>query len=499
MIKVNRFFYCVLLISLFFACSKDESTVENPLNDENFILNFELPINGQSIQGSINDTSNTIVFNTQNANLDNLTPFITISTKSNITPSGTAPQNFSSPVSYIVTAENGDERTYEVTINNTTLNGNNELIYFSLNINGEDIIGEIDEDNKTVTFNVAGAILEGLTPTLEISESATVSPSPETPQDFNNIIAYTIIASDGTPSVYRIIVNNRPLSDENSITFFSVSDGNTTSEASIDEESGIISFNFGELDRSNLTTEITIPEYAEIAPEIGIAQDFTEPIIYEVTAENGDKKVYKVIANLPRVNNIGGFNFPAKLFVGAEMSVSGRFLDMSIPGASLALYNGNATYDLEIDENNNSYSGLIQNSYIVLTVPDNIPTYENYQLLYRANGLEILSELTVDIKHEDAPSPLMVDKNQYRYNDELVITGENLSEYIAIPAPNASIYLMNPYGSQIQVNDNKTELRVILDIRQLFPSYFGDAERETTIIILDAERRRGRTIQANFY
>jgi hypothetical protein len=77
--------------------------------------------------------------------------------------------------------------------------------------------------------------------------------------------------------------------------------------------------------------------------------------------------------------------------------------------------------------------------------------------------------------------------------------GENLTTYIAIPAPNGSIYLMDPRGSDISVNENSTEMRVVLDIRQLFPSYFGDPEQLREIFILDEERRRGRSIEANFY
>ena len=495
--------YLIKIIVLFaiISCGKDEESLDTPLSDENYILNFELSINGNSTQGSINDVSKTIVFNTKNADLDNLTPRITISSKSEITPSSSTAQDFNFPVFYTITAENGAKRTYEVIVNDETilLTDENKLLSFKLTINEEQKTGIINDEEKTVTFNVAGANLENLTPTLEISKHATIDPSPEEPQDFNQIVPYTILASNGEPAVYRVIVNNRPLNAETDISFFSVSNGITVSEATIDEESGMISFNYGDLDRSSLTTEITIPEHATIFPEVGSAQDFTNPVIYEVTAENGDKKQYTIIANLPKITNIGGFNFPAKLFVGAEMGVSGQFLDTSIAGASLSLHDGNNTYDLRIDTNTNQYNGLIQNSYILVTIPNTIPTNESYQLLYRANGLEILSELTVDIKQENAPLPLTVDKDQYRYNDELVITGQNLTDHIAIPAPNGSIYLMNPWGSQIEVNDQKTELRVILDIRQLFPSYFLDPERETTIIILDSERRRGRTIQANFY
>ena len=120
-------------------------------------------------------------------------------------------------------------------------------------------------------------------------------------------------------------------------------------------------------------------------------------------------------------------------------------------------------------------------------------------MVYEANGIKVISIPTVDIKMENSPRPISVDKDQYRYNDELIMTGENLTPYIAIPAPNGSIYLMDPRGSDISVNENSTEMRVLLDIRQLFPSYFGDPEQLREIFILDEGRRRGRSIEANLY
>ncbi len=492
--------YCWAFI-FFLGCSKDEGVVEVPLSSENYILNFELPINGELIQGDIIDASKKIMFNTQNAELANLTPHITISSKSKISPSESSVQDFSSPIFYTVTAENGEERNYEVIVNDETviLTDENKLLSFKLNINGEEIIGLIDEEEKTVTFNVAGADLNNLTPTFEISEHATVNPGPGEAQNFNEIVSYTILASNGSPAVYRVIINNRPLSTKNNITFFSVRNGDTVSEAKIDEQSGIIWFDFGDLDRSHLTTEITIPEYATISPEIGDIQDFSNPVTYEVTAENGEKKEYRVIANFPRVERIGAFSNPAKFFVGATFNIQGAFMDADAPDAQIYLYDGSNKFPIEILETTNYENGLMRVFNVRGSIPELTPTNENYKVVYEANGIEVVSEFTVDIKQENAPLPLSVDKNQYGYNDELVMLGENLTTYIAIPAPNGSTYLMDPRGSQIQVNEEKTELRVVLDIRQLFPSYYLDPERETTIYILDAERRTGRTIKANFY
>lgn len=491
--------YLYIAAVFFLSCSKDESAVETPLSNENFVLNFELSIDGEFMQGSINEASNTVVFNIQNANVGNITPSITISAKSDIVPSGTVPQDFSSPVYYTVTAENGDERTYEVIVNNTILNGDNQLISFNLNINGEDIGGIINEDDRTVTFNVAGADLDNLKPTLSIPERATISPDPEESQDFDEVVSYTILASDGTPAIYRVIVNNRVLSGENSITFFSATDGTVVSEASINDESGVISFDFGGFDKTNLTPTIEMSEYATISPPPDAPQDFTDPVTYTITAEDGTKFEYLVIANLPRVERIGAFSNPAKFFVGATFNIQGAFMDADAPDAQIYFYDGTNKFPIEILETSNYENGLMHVFSVKGLIPELTPTNENYKVIYEVNGIEAVSEFVVDIKEENAPLPLSVDKDQYRYNDELVISGESLTTFIAIPAPNGSTYLMDPRGSDITINENATEMRVILDIRQLFPSYYGDDEEARKIILMDEERRQGRAIDVNLF
>ncbi|KAB7531183.1 hypothetical protein F8C76_06720 [Flagellimonas olearia] len=494
---MKKYLTKTLILFLIIGCSKDEESVEIPLSSENYVLNFELPVNGEFIQGNVNDTSNTIEFNMQNAILENLAPKVTVSAKSTLTPSSSIPQDFNSSIFYTVTAENGNERIYEVIVNNAQLNSENSVLLFELEMNGEPIAGTIDEEEKLIEFNVAGAELTNLKPTVQISEGASIDPSPDIAQDFSRIVPYIITASDGTPVIYRVIVNNRPLSEERNIESFTVTDGTTMVEASIDEELGIITFDFGENDLTDLEAQVSISQYASLSPELNSIQDFTNPVVYTVTAENGEEKEYKVIANMPRITNIGGYSFQPKFFVGAEMSISGSFIDLSLPGSSIYLFDGTNTYPLDIVQYSDYMNGLTENSYINTVIPDATPTYSNYKILYEVNGVQTISSVTVDIKQEDAPLPLTVDKEVYHLNEEMVVTGENLTAYIAIPAPNGSIYLMDPRGSDISVNPEKTNMRVVLDRFPVFPSYYGKEPTETEIWFLE-DGRRGRKITAVF-
>jgi len=490
----------ITALIILFSCSKDEDVVI-PLSSENYILDFKLQVNEEVLSGIINDTNNTISFNSINLKIENAIPKITISAKSTISPRSGQAQNFSFPVSYQVAAEDGSIKTYQVIVNNKNLSEENKIVTFGLLLNNELKKGVIDETEKIIKFDVAGAILKGLVPTVQISNGATISPSLNSPQDFNEEVAYTVISEDGTPAVYRVLVNNRPLSSENQILKFAISDVIVSQDAIVNNETQIISFDFGNRDRTSLIPEITISEYASIVPSAGIAQDFTNPVIYIVTAEDGSKTEYKVIANLPKIDRVGGNNFSAMFFVGANLFISGKFLDTSISGAELYLYDGINKYPLNIvtTENYDVEDIFITVFNIYTTIPESTPTFSQYQVVYENDGEKIFSEFSVDIQQENAPLPLTVDKDKYVYNDELIIIGENLTTSIAIPAPNGSVYVINPGYYDISINSEATEMRVVLKLREFFPSYYGQDERLTEILIFGEGGRRARSIKANFH
>ena len=485
---------------ILFSCTKKDEPLVIPPSSENYILDFRLAVNNNMPSGIIDNANKTISLTTLDTNLENLTPTITISAKSSISPKSGVTQNFSEPVTYEITAEDGSIRVYKVSIENQNINDENQLLSFSLLINGTLTEGTIDQAEKVVNFTTAGADLVNLNPTVQISDNATIAPSPNLAQNFNNGISYTITASDGTPSIYRVQINNRPLRSDNEIINFSVTNGTIESEAIINRESGIISFHYGDLDRTNLTPTFELSEYATISPALEVAQDFTNPVIYTVTAEDGLEFEYQVIANLPKVERIGAYSNPAKFFVGATFSIQGEFMDINTPESQIYFYDGTNKFPIDIIEPSNYENGLVRNFNIVCSIPVSTPTNENYEIVYEGNGIKAVSEFNIDITQENSPLPLLLDKEQYRYNDELILTGENLTAYIAIPAPNSSIYLFDPRGStDISVNADQTEMRTILSIRELFPSYYADGPKITEIVILDEERRKARSIFTEFY
>lgn len=72
----------------------------------------------------------------------------------------------------------------------------------------------------------------------------------------------------------------------------------------IDQDSKTVVLDFPEgTDVSHLTPTIAISTYATVAPESGVAQDFTNPVYYTVTAMNGTTAQYMVTAAVHDIEN----------------------------------------------------------------------------------------------------------------------------------------------------------------------------------------------------
>ena len=80
------------------------------------------------------------------------------------------------------------------------------------------------------------------------------------------------------------------MSDEKNILSFSING----TEGTIDQSLTTVSLELLETDLSNLTPTISVSANAEISPASGVAQDFTSPVTYTVTAGNGSMVTYTV-------------------------------------------------------------------------------------------------------------------------------------------------------------------------------------------------------------
>ncbi|MGS0524799.1 PKD domain-containing protein [Zobellia nedashkovskayae] len=268
-------------------------TVSAPTeSDENAITAFELT--GQT-DVDIDDTTSTITVTVPNGTDLNTAPSVlNVSENATVNPAIGDVQDFSLPVAYTVTAENGD--TQEWTVNTTVLppSGSvaNYITAFSLPEQNSSVI---DTDNHTVTVNVAdGTYLYGQPAELEISQGATIDPLPTAERDFTDPTPYMVTSENGTEQEWIVNVTVSPPtgSGDNAITGFALPVQNS---ADIDTGNNTITVNVPDGTDLNVAPQnLAISLGATISPAIDVVQDFSGQVVYTVTAENNTTKEWTV-------------------------------------------------------------------------------------------------------------------------------------------------------------------------------------------------------------
>ncbi len=202
------------LVLFAIGCSKDDNSAPIiELSGAKNITSFQFlmtdnPALTNHITTSINETSrsiSTVVEGT--TDITALVPNIAVANKATVSPTGA--QDFSKPVVYTVTAEDGSESIYSATISVTQSDSkqiNSFKFLASENVAlSSDIEGIIDENTKTIKTTVPfGTLVIALTPSLEISTSATLALSGQ--QDFSAPVIYSITAEDGSTNSYTVTV-----------------------------------------------------------------------------------------------------------------------------------------------------------------------------------------------------------------------------------------------------------------------------------------------------
>tara|TARA_R110000868_G_scaffold14075_9_gene65763 strand:- start:10581 stop:12125 length:1545 start_codon:yes stop_codon:yes gene_type:complete len=214
--KQYIYVFLAALVMTMASCSKgDGETIQEPAKSNakqitSFVFkaidNDAITLDVTAIINEANKTISATVAN--GTDIKALMPTLVVSDKAITGPSGA--KNFSSPVDYVVSAEDGTSATYSVTVG-IALNSTKEIISFAFRKEDNQLYGDdtvtatIDEENKTITATVsysANAAL--LIPSIVVSSNASVSP--DVSQDFSNPVVYTVTAEDGTTTTYQVLL-----------------------------------------------------------------------------------------------------------------------------------------------------------------------------------------------------------------------------------------------------------------------------------------------------
>ena len=188
----------------------------------------------------------------------------------------------------------------------TTQSSDKLINSFSFSQLNPEADGAIDNVNYAVNLLVpSGTDVTKLVPTISVSDGATISPSSGTAEDFTNPVTYTVTAQDGSTQNYTVTVTtsasnqlSNPAATQNSsksINSFVFSGLSPEVDGTVDNTNYAVNLNVSSgTDVTNLTPTITVSDNATISPNSGVAQDFTNPVTYTVTAQDGSIQDYTV-------------------------------------------------------------------------------------------------------------------------------------------------------------------------------------------------------------
>ena len=174
------------------------------------IITFSVAIDGADMAGEITG-SNIIVTVPADANVTALVPTITISDKASVSPESGVAQDFTIPyVLYTVTAEDGSTKYYIATVVPRAAGSKSsakDITVFTIPSQVGETVITGTEIAVTVPY---GADITNLTPTIEVSEDASVIPESGDTQNFTHSVTYIVTAEDGTVKVYTVKVTVEP-------------------------------------------------------------------------------------------------------------------------------------------------------------------------------------------------------------------------------------------------------------------------------------------------
>lgn len=169
----------------------------------------------------------------------------------------------------------------------------NAILAFSINkgdfsipltILDNSITGNVPKD-----FNLRGITLEVL-----ISDGATISPDPETIDAITGPLTFVVTAANGDKRTYNVSVNKEQ-STENSISEFKITTPYLSTNAYIEQQTGIITKRLPLfIDLANLNIDLKYSEGASISPNPATITDYSSPVNFTVTSQSGTQKVYQV-------------------------------------------------------------------------------------------------------------------------------------------------------------------------------------------------------------
>ena len=270
-------------------------TITEDLTNNKDLTSFKFSALNPVVTGTINQGAQTVVLTVPfGTDVSNLVPTITHTGASVNPPSGTG-QDFSSPQSYTITAQNSSTKTYTVTVN-VELNDSKDITSFKFSDLNPEVVGVINQNTQIVELTVPdNTNLTNLVPTITHTGTS-INPPSGSANDFSSSKDYTVTAENGSTKTYTVIVEEE--NNTKDITSFKFSDLNPEAIGTIDPNAQTIDITVPSGTNVVSLTPTIMHTGASVNPPSDSANDFSSPQIYTVTAHNGSTKSYTVSVNI---------------------------------------------------------------------------------------------------------------------------------------------------------------------------------------------------------
>ena len=263
----------LLFIILFFSCGKDEPKKSN----EAKIISWKFGDKTATIKGT--DISFSYPFWTD---ITKLTATATISAKASIKPDPKSIKDYTKPIDFVVTAEDGKtKQTYKVTVT-VAKNKKAEITSWKFG----DKTATIKGTNISFSYPF-GTDITKLNATATISAKASISPDPKTIKDFTKPIDFVVTAEDGTTKqTYKVTVTV----EEPILEWTAGWRDDKAHKATIDHSKTEINI---DVNSADFDTKVTLLTGVAISPEPNTVNDWTNEVSFTVS-KGSTTKTYKV-------------------------------------------------------------------------------------------------------------------------------------------------------------------------------------------------------------
>lgn len=150
----------------------------------------------------------------------------------------------------------------------------------------------IDAENHTVNCDVKYSSSLQIAPEIVVSDYATISPESGEEQDFTNPVVYTVTSESGISQEWTVTITRLEPSSLAEIVSFDF-DGKLSEQ--INSTRAIVNATISRsFDITSVRPTVEVSQFATVSPVSGATVDFSNAVLYYITAEDGTLKTWTV-------------------------------------------------------------------------------------------------------------------------------------------------------------------------------------------------------------